>query len=166
MKRLPARKKRLKRLSRERPLPEKRLLLYLSRQSGKSVQLAAYGFLCSFQKCFRFGNLLLQSTALAFQFLYQFVGLCKKRKSQTETTYKNTKQTVRSQLNGLAALTGQIEERKRYILTINNDVESIDRELSSLERQLGKLQRDLKDKKRNTSRLSSTFIRTVPLRRS
>ena len=52
-------------------------------------------------------------------------------------------------MNGLAALTGgQIEERKRYILTINNDVESIDRELSSLERQLGKLQRDLKDKKK------------------
>lgn len=45
-------------------------------------------------------------------------------------------------------MTGQIEERKRYILTINNDVESIDRELSSLERQLGKLQRDLKDKKK------------------
>ena len=43
---------------------------------------------------------------------------------------------------------GQIEERKRYILTINKDVEAIDRELSSLERQLGQLQRDLKDKKR------------------
>ena len=51
-------------------------------------------------------------------------------------------------MNGLAALTGQIEERKRYILTINKDVEAIDRELSSLERQLGQLQRDLKDKKR------------------
>lgn len=69
-------------------------------------------------------------------------------------------------MNGLAALTGQIEERKRYILTINKDVEAIDRELSSLERQLGQLQRDLKDKKGNTTLLSNTFIRTAPLRRS
>lgn len=59
-----------------------------------------------------------------------------------------TKKDVGSQLNGLAALTGQIEERKRYILTINNDVESIERELSSLERQLTRLQRDLRDKKK------------------
>ena len=58
------------------------------------------------------------------------------------------KKDVGSQLNGLAALTGQIEERKRYILTINNDVESIERELSSLERQLTRLQRDLRDKKK------------------
>ena len=74
--------------------------------------------------------------------------LCKKQITESETLLKTTKKTVSSQLNGLAALTGQIEERKRYILTINNDVESIDRELSSLERQLGKLQRDLKDKKK------------------
>lgn len=71
-----------------------------------------------------------------------------KQITESETLLKTTKKTVSSQLNGLAALTGQIEERKRYILTINKDVEAIDRELSSLERQLGQLQRDLKDKKR------------------
>lgn len=59
-----------------------------------------------------------------------------------------TKKDVGSQLNGLAALTGQIEERKRYILTINNDMETIDRELSKLERQLVRLENDLKDKKK------------------
>lgn len=75
-------------------------------------------------------------------------GALQKQITESETLLKTTKKTVSSQLNGLAALTGQIEERKRYILTINNDVESIDRELSSLERQLGKLQRDLKDKKK------------------
>lgn len=74
-------------------------------------------------------------------------GVLQKQISESETLLKSTKQTVSSQLNGLAALTGQIEERKRYILAINNDVESIDRELSSLERQLSKLQRDLRDKK-------------------
>ena len=53
-----------------------------------------------------------------------------------------------SQLNGLAALTGQIEERKRYIIAINNDVEAVGREIAGLERQLRGLQRDLKDKKK------------------
>ena len=61
---------------------------------------------------------------------------------------KDTKKDVGSQLNGLAALTGQIEERKRYILAINNDVDAIERELNSLERQLRALEKDLKDKKK------------------
>ncbi|MCP3895135.1 MAG: peptidoglycan DD-metalloendopeptidase family protein [Bacteroides sp.] len=68
--------------------------------------------------------------------------------AETESLLKNTKKDVGSQLNSLAALTGQIEERKRYIATMNNDVESIDRELNNLERQLGKLRRDLRDKKK------------------
>ena len=33
-------------------------------------------------------------------------------------------------MNSLAVLTGQIEERKRYIMAINNDVEAIQRELA------------------------------------
>ena len=70
-----------------------------------------------------------------------------KQIAESETLLKATKKDVGSQLGGLAALTGQIEERKRYILAINNDVESIERELNSLERQLARLQRDLKDKK-------------------
>ncbi len=74
-------------------------------------------------------------------------GTLQKQISESETLLMTTKKDVGSQLNGLAALTGQIEERKRYILTINNDVESIERELTSLERQLIRLQRDLKDKK-------------------
>lgn len=75
-------------------------------------------------------------------------GALQKQIAESETLLNTTKKDVGSQLNGLAALTGQIEERKRYILTINNDVESIERELTSLERQLARLQRDLKDKKR------------------
>ena len=43
---------------------------------------------------------------------------------------KDTKKDVGSQLNSLAVLTGQIEERKRYIMAINNDVEAIQRELA------------------------------------
>lgn len=74
-------------------------------------------------------------------------GALQKQIAESETLLITTKKDVGSQLSGLAALTGQIEERKRYILAINKDVESIERELSSLERQLTRLQRDLKDKK-------------------
>ena len=74
-------------------------------------------------------------------------GTLQKQITEQESLLTKTKKSVSSQLNGLAALTGQIEERKRYILSINKDVESIDRELSSLQRQLTRLQRDLKDKK-------------------
>ena len=54
---------------------------------------------------------------------------------------KDTKKDVGSQLNSLAVLTGQIEERKRYIIAINNDVEAIERELTSLQRQRTKIQK-------------------------
>ena len=75
-------------------------------------------------------------------------GTLQKQIAESETLLNTTKKDVGSQLNGLAALTGQIEERKRYILTINNDMETIDRELSKLERQLVRLENDLKDKKK------------------
>ena len=75
-------------------------------------------------------------------------GALQKQIVESETLLITTKKDVGSQLKGRAALTGQIEERRRYILTINNDVESIERELSSLGRQLTRLQRDLKDKKK------------------
>lgn len=75
-------------------------------------------------------------------------GALQKQIAESESILKNTKKDVGSQLNSLAALTGQIEERKRYILAINNDVEAIERELNTLERQLRALEKDLKDKKR------------------
>ena len=75
-------------------------------------------------------------------------GELQKQIADIESLLKNTKKDVGSQLNSLASLTGQIEERKRYILAINNDVEALERELSVLERQLRTLQRDLQDKKK------------------
>lgn len=71
-----------------------------------------------------------------------------KQIAETESLLKTTKKDVGSQLNGLAVLSGQIEERKRYIIAMNNDVEAVERELAALERQLRGLQRDLKDKKK------------------
>ena len=75
-------------------------------------------------------------------------GALQKQIAESETILKNTKKDVGSQLNSLAALTGQIEKRKRYIMAINNDVEAIERELASLQRQLRSLERDLRDKKK------------------
>lgn len=103
---------------------------------------------------FLFALFLLQASPLSAQSnklikeLENKRGALQKQIAESETLLKATKKDVGSQLGGLAALTGQIEERKRYILAINNDVESIERELNSLERQLARLQRDLKDKKR------------------
>ena len=55
---------------------------------------------------------------------------------------------MKSQLDNLALLTGQIEERRKYINTIESDVHILTSEIASLQKQLNKLQRDLKDKKR------------------
>ena len=74
-------------------------------------------------------------------------GALQKQIRDAESLLKSTQKTVGSQLNSLAALTGQIEERRRYILMINKDVEAIERELRSLDRQLSTLQKDLKGKK-------------------
>lgn len=75
-------------------------------------------------------------------------GSLQKQINATESLLKTTKRDVGSQLNNLSILTGQIEERKRYILTINNDVDAIGKELQSLDSQLSLLQKDLKDKKK------------------
>lgn len=74
-------------------------------------------------------------------------GALQKQIAESETLLQTTKKNVGSQLNGLAALTGQIEERKRYIMTINGDIEAIEHELASLGRQIAALQRDLKDRR-------------------
>lgn len=75
-------------------------------------------------------------------------GALQKQIAESETLLKTTKRDVGSQLKGLATLTGQIEERKRYILAINSDVDAVERELASVQRQLTRLQRDLNDKKK------------------
>lgn len=104
--------------------------------------------LCILSGCFLLAFPLLAQSNKLIKELESKRGALQKQIAESETLLNTTKKTVSSQLNGLAALTGQIEERKRYILTINNDVEAVNRELGALERQLGRLQRDLKDKKK------------------
>lgn len=104
--------------------------------------------LCIFIGCFCLALPLCAQSDKVIKELESKRSALQKQIAESETLLNTTKKDVGSQLNGLAALTGQIEERKRYILTINNDMETIDRELSKLERQLVRLENDLKDKKK------------------
>ena len=65
----------------------------------------------------------------------------------SETLLRSTKKDVKSQLDNLALINGQIEDRKKYIRSIENDVQSLNNEINTLQRQLKGLQRELKDKK-------------------
>ena len=67
--------------------------------------------------------------------------------AESETLLQSTQKDVKSQLDNLALLTGQIEERRKYVNTIESDVHTLTSEITSLQQQLNKLQRDLKDKK-------------------
>lgn len=67
--------------------------------------------------------------------------------AESETLLQSTKKDVKSQLDNLALLTGQIEERRKYVNAIESDVKTLAGEIASMQRQLNKLQRDLKDKK-------------------
>lgn len=103
-------------------------------------------FLCALAGCLCLLPLMAQSNKLIKE-LESKRGALQKQIAESESLLQTTTKNVGSQLKGLAALTGQIEERKRYILAINSDMDAIDRELVSLERQLNQLQKELKDKK-------------------
>lgn len=75
-------------------------------------------------------------------------GVLQKEIIKKESLLKSTKKDVGSQLRGLNTLTGQIEERKRYITAIGNDVQAVDQEVTSLSQQLRNLELDLLDKKK------------------
>ena len=67
--------------------------------------------------------------------------------AESETLLRSTKKDVKSQLDNLALINGQIADRKKYINAIEQDVKSLNNEINALLRQLKTLQRDLKDKK-------------------
>lgn len=67
--------------------------------------------------------------------------------AESETLLRSTKKDVKSQLDNLALINGQIEDRKKYIQTIERDVQSLNGEINTLQRQLKSLQCELKDKK-------------------
>ena len=67
--------------------------------------------------------------------------------AESETLLRSTKKDVKSQLDNLALINGQIADRKKYISAIERDVASLNNEINALQRQLKALQHDLKDKK-------------------
>ena len=67
-------------------------------------------------------------------------GQLKKQIEETQTLLNTTKKDMGSQLNNLNALSGQIEERRKYIDTLTNDVAQIEEEMGIVERQLSGLQ--------------------------
>lgn len=72
-----------------------------------------------------------------------------KQISQSESLLQSTKKDVKSQLSNLTLLSGQIDERKKYIATIENDVNVIQREVDRLQMELNTLKKELADKKDN-----------------
>ena len=102
--------------------------------------------LCLLTACLCIGSLSAQ-TNKTIRELENRRGALQRQISESEKLLQTTRKDVGSQLQGLATLTGQMEERKRYILALNNDMETIDRELSALDRRTKALQQDLKEKR-------------------
>ena len=67
--------------------------------------------------------------------------------AESETLLLSTKKDVKSQLDNLALINGQISERKKYLQVIERDVRTLNNEIKTLQRQLKSLQHELKDKK-------------------
>ncbi len=67
--------------------------------------------------------------------------------AESETLLQSAKKDVKSQLDNLALLSGQIEERSRYIQTLETDMKSIQLEIDRLSAELSRLEKDLVDKR-------------------
>ena len=63
--------------------------------------------------------------------------------TESETLLTSTKKDVKSQLSNLALLSGQIEERKKYLTTVERDVRTVQAEIVRVEKELGRLQKEL-----------------------
>ncbi|WP_394800088.1 murein hydrolase activator EnvC family protein [Bacteroides caecigallinarum] len=69
------------------------------------------------------------------------------RISESETLLRSTGKDVKSQLDNLALITGQIDERRRYLSSIQKDVNAIQQEINRLENELKVLDTDLQLKR-------------------
>ncbi len=69
--------------------------------------------------------------------------------TESETLLRSTKKDVKSQLDNLALITGQIEKRKQYLEVLQADVNALNAEITSLGKQLAELEKELNEKKEN-----------------
>lgn len=74
-------------------------------------------------------------------------GTLQQQIAETESLLTNTSRDVSSLLDNLASLTGQIEEQRSYIASLNADADTIASEINRLNQQLSLLQYDLNDKR-------------------
>ena len=88
-----------------------------------------------------------QSTRKIRELEKQHVEL-QKQIAESESLLQSTKKDVSSQLNNLALLSGQIEERKKYLAAVERDVQVIQREIGRVQAELKKLQAELAEKKK------------------
>lgn len=70
-----------------------------------------------------------------------------KRINESESLLQSTGKDVKSQLDNLALISGQIEERRSYLAAIQRDVNSIQQEINRLEKELKVLDDDLAQKR-------------------
>ena len=68
--------------------------------------------------------------------------------SESESLLQSTGKDVKSQLDNLALLTGQIDERRRYLSSIQRDINSIQLEIGRLESELKVLDGELEQKRK------------------
>ena len=69
------------------------------------------------------------------------------RISESETLLQSAGKDVKSQLDNLALISGQIAERRRYLSAIQSDVNSIQQEINRLESEMKVLEGDLERKR-------------------
>ena len=74
-------------------------------------------------------------------------GTLQQQIAETESLLTNTSRDVSSLLDNLTSLTGQIEEQRSYIASLNADADTIASEINRLNQQLSLLQYDLNDKR-------------------
>lgn len=86
-------------------------------------------------------------TTRAIRQLEQQRNELKEQIAASETLLQSTKKDVKSQLADLALITGQIDERQKYLNTIESDVQTIQQEVDRLQVELLHLETELADKK-------------------
>ena len=86
-------------------------------------------------------------TTRAIRQLEQQRNELKEQIAASETLLQSTKKDVKSQLADLALITGQIDERQKYLNTIESDVQTIQQEVDRLLVELSHLETELADKK-------------------
>lgn len=86
-------------------------------------------------------------TTRAIRQLEQQRNELKEQIAASETLLQSTKKDVKSQLADLALITGQIDERQKYLNTIESDVQTIQQEVDHLQVELSHLETELADKK-------------------